>query len=82
VLDIQTVHYILKNTTVQNVNKPFVYITDLTSTLKLARPVAYCICNSSFFCFCIFNVYMYSIFSPNHAPHGSQLRVVEASVLK
>ena len=33
VLDIQTVHDILKNTAVQNVNKPFVYITDLTSTL-------------------------------------------------
>jgi hypothetical protein len=33
VLDIQTVHHILKNTAVQNVNKPFVYITDLTSTL-------------------------------------------------
>jgi hypothetical protein len=31
--DIQTVHHILKNTAVQNVNKPFVYITDLTSTL-------------------------------------------------
>ena len=30
VLDIQTVHHILKNTAVQNVNKPFVYITDLT----------------------------------------------------
>ena len=35
VLDIQTVHHILKNTAVQNVNKPFVYITDLTSTLIL-----------------------------------------------
>ena len=35
VLDIQTVHDILKNTVVQNVNKPFVYITDLTSTLTL-----------------------------------------------
>jgi hypothetical protein len=35
VLDIQTVHHILKNTAVQNVNKPFVYITDLTSTLSL-----------------------------------------------
>jgi hypothetical protein len=34
VLDIQTVHHILKNTAVQNVNKPFVYITDLTSTLR------------------------------------------------
>jgi hypothetical protein len=34
-LDIQTVHHILKNTAVQNVNKPFVYITDLTSTLKV-----------------------------------------------
>ena len=33
VIDIQTVHHILKNTAVQNVNKPFVYITDLTSTL-------------------------------------------------
>jgi hypothetical protein len=33
VLDIQTVHHILKNTAVQNVNKPFVYITDLTYTL-------------------------------------------------
>jgi hypothetical protein len=33
VLDIQTVHHILKNTAVQNVNKPFVYITDLASTL-------------------------------------------------
>jgi hypothetical protein len=28
VLDIQTVHHILKNTAVQNVNKPFVYITE------------------------------------------------------
>ena len=36
VLDIQTAHHILKNTAVQNVNKPFVYITDLTSTLTLA----------------------------------------------
>jgi hypothetical protein len=35
VLDIQTVHHILKNTAVQNVNKPFVYITDLTSPLKV-----------------------------------------------
>ena len=35
VLDIQTVHHILKNTAVQNVNKPFVYITDLTSTLNV-----------------------------------------------
>ena len=35
VLDIQIVHHILKNTAVQNVNKPFVYITDLTSTLIL-----------------------------------------------
>jgi hypothetical protein len=35
VLNIQTVHHILKNTAVQNVNKPFVYITDLTSTLTL-----------------------------------------------
>jgi hypothetical protein len=37
VLDIhrQTVHHILKNTAVQNVNKPFVYITDLTSTLNI-----------------------------------------------
>ena len=34
-LDIQTVHHILKNTAVQNVNKPFVYITDLTSTLTI-----------------------------------------------
>ena len=34
VLDIQTVH-ILKNTAVQNVNKPFVYITDLTSPLNV-----------------------------------------------
>jgi hypothetical protein len=33
VLDILTVHHILKNTAVQDVNKPFVYITDLTSTL-------------------------------------------------
>ena len=32
-VDIQTVHHILKNTAVQNVNKLFVYITDLTSTL-------------------------------------------------
>jgi hypothetical protein len=32
--NIQTVHHILKNTAVQNVNKPFVYITDLTSTLN------------------------------------------------
>ena len=31
-LDIQTVYHILKNTAVQNVNKPFDYITDLTST--------------------------------------------------
>ena len=31
VLDIETVHHILKNTA--NVNKPFVYITDLTSPL-------------------------------------------------
>jgi hypothetical protein len=38
VLDIQTVHHILKNTAVQNVNKPFVYITDLTSTLTMASP--------------------------------------------
>jgi hypothetical protein len=37
VLDIQTVHHILKNTAVQNVNKPFVYITDLTSTLNPAK---------------------------------------------
>ena len=36
VLDIQTVHHILKNTAVQNVNKPFVYITDLTSPLTLS----------------------------------------------
>ena len=37
VLDIQTVQHILKNTTVQNaVNKPFVYITDLTSTLSIS----------------------------------------------
>ena len=35
VLDIQTVHHILKNTAVQNVNKPFVYITDLTSPLSI-----------------------------------------------
>jgi hypothetical protein len=35
VLDIQTVHHILKNTAVQNVNKPFVYIMDLISTLIL-----------------------------------------------
>ena len=35
VLDIQTVHHILKNTAVQNVNKPFVYITDLTSPLRI-----------------------------------------------
>jgi hypothetical protein len=34
VVDIQTVHHISKNTAVQNVNKPFVYITDLTSTLN------------------------------------------------
>jgi hypothetical protein len=34
VLDIQTVHHILKNTVVQNENGPFVYITDLTSTLS------------------------------------------------
>jgi hypothetical protein len=34
VLNIQTVHHILKNTAVQNVNKPFVYITDLTSPLS------------------------------------------------
>jgi hypothetical protein len=38
VLDIQTVHHILKNTAVQNVNKPFVYITDLTSTLIYIPP--------------------------------------------
>jgi hypothetical protein len=37
VLDIQTVHHILKNTAVQNVNKPFVYITDLTSTLNIVN---------------------------------------------
>jgi hypothetical protein len=47
VLDIQTVHHILKNTAVQNVNKPpFVYITDLTSTLNcIEKNVAcnYCI---------------------------------------
>ena len=36
VLDIQTVHHILKNTAVQHVNKPFVYITDLTSTLNFS----------------------------------------------
>jgi hypothetical protein len=36
VLDIQTVHHILKNTAVQNVNRPLVvYITDLPSTLTL-----------------------------------------------
>jgi hypothetical protein len=40
VLDIQTVHHILRNTAVQNVNKPFVYITDLTSTLT-------CLCSYS-----------------------------------
>jgi hypothetical protein len=33
-LDIQTVHHILKNTAVQNVNKPFVYITDLTALTR------------------------------------------------
>ena len=33
VLDIQTVHHILKNTADQNVNKPFVYITDLMTPL-------------------------------------------------
>jgi hypothetical protein len=33
VLDILTVHHILKNTAIQNVNKPFVYITGLTSSL-------------------------------------------------
>ena len=38
-LDIQTVHHILKNTAVQNVNKPFVYITDLTSTLTMLKLV-------------------------------------------
>jgi hypothetical protein len=37
VLDIQTVHHILKNTAVQNVNKPFVYITDLTSTMQFPQ---------------------------------------------
>jgi hypothetical protein len=36
VLDIQTVHHILKNTAFQNVNKPFVYITALTSPLKVS----------------------------------------------
>ena len=36
VLDIQTVHHILKKYSSQNVNKPFVYITDLTSTLNLS----------------------------------------------
>jgi hypothetical protein len=40
VLDIQTVHHILKNTAVQNVNKPFVYITDLTSTLRLSKKLS------------------------------------------
>jgi hypothetical protein len=39
VLDIQTVHHILKNTAVQNVNEPFVYITDLTSTLRSLIPL-------------------------------------------
>jgi hypothetical protein len=39
VLNIQTVHHILKNTAVQNVNKQFVYITDLTSPLKLLRTI-------------------------------------------
>jgi hypothetical protein len=43
VLDIQTVHHILKNTAVQNVNKPFVYIMDLTSTLIYTCPVRYCL---------------------------------------
>jgi hypothetical protein len=37
VLEFQTRHHILKNTAVQNVNKPFVYITDLISTLSFAR---------------------------------------------
>jgi hypothetical protein len=41
VLDIQTVHHILKNTAVQNVNKPFVYITDFTSTLSIRVDVIY-----------------------------------------
>jgi hypothetical protein len=39
VLDIQTVHHILKNKAVQNINKPFVYITDLTSTLNLISSI-------------------------------------------
>ena len=66
-LDIQTVHYILKNTAVQNVNKPFVYITDLTSTLKLARPVAYCICNSSSFFF-VFLMIICTVYSLQITP--------------
>jgi hypothetical protein len=37
--DIQTVNHILKNTAVQNVNKPFVYITDLTSPLNSKRAI-------------------------------------------
>ena len=40
-LDIQTVHHILKNTAVQNVNKPFVYITDLTSTLTDSESIKF-----------------------------------------
>jgi hypothetical protein len=39
VLDIQTVHHILKNTAVQNVNKPFVYIKELTSPLMVKHYV-------------------------------------------
>jgi hypothetical protein len=50
VLDIQTVHHILKNTAVQNVNKPFVYITDLTSTLKMRySPICACAQRSPLF---------------------------------
>jgi hypothetical protein len=45
VLDIQTVHHILKNTAVQNVNKPFVYITDLTSPLKVRLHGQRCLCD-------------------------------------
>jgi hypothetical protein len=47
VLDIQIVHHILKNTAVQNVNM-FVYITDLTSTLKLYMKTLY-----NFFLHCL-----------------------------
>jgi hypothetical protein len=46
-----TVHHILKNTALQNVNKPFVYITDLTSTLTI---------NTLFFILYYINIYTWS----------------------